>query len=50
MRHTRVTTETNDIHQEQQNQARCDPMKVELITRQGAAGPAAQIQCSRPAD
>ena len=49
-RHPRVLTETTDIHQEQQNQARHDQMEVELTTRQGAAGPAAEIQCSRPAD
>ena len=45
MRHPRVSTETTAIHQ-----ARCDPMKVESTTRQGAAGPAVEIQCSRPAD
>ena len=49
-RHPRVSPETADIHQKQQNQARCDPMNVESTTRQGAAGPAAEIQCSRPAD
>ena len=46
-RHPRVLT---DIHQEQQNQARCNPMEVESTTIQGAAGPASEIQCSRPAD
>ena len=46
--HPRVSTETTDIHQEQQNQARCDPMEVEAIIRQGATGPAAEAQCSRP--
>ena len=50
IRHPRVSTETTDIHQEQQNQARCDPMKVKSTTRQGAAEPAAEIQCPRPAD
>ena len=28
-RYPRVSTETTDIHQEQQNQVRCDPMKAE---------------------
>ena len=46
----RVSTETNYIHQEQHNQARCNPMEMESTTRQGASGPAAEIQCSRPAD
>ena len=38
-RHPRVSTETSDIYQKQ-NQARSDPMEVESIIRQGAAGPA----------
>ena len=38
--HLWVSTETTDIHQEQQNQARCDPVQVESIIRKGAAGPA----------
>ena len=49
-RHPRVSIETTDIHQEQQNQARCDPMEVESIIRHGAAGPMAQAQCSTPAN
>ena len=48
--HPKVTTETIDIHKEQQNQARCDPMEVESVIRQDAAGPAAEAQCSRPAN
>ena len=47
-RHPRVSTETTDIHQE--NQARCDPMRVKSTTRQGAARPAAEIWCYRLAD
>ena len=49
-RHLRISTESTDIHQEQQNKARCDPMEVESIIRQGAAGPVVDAQCSRPAD
>ena len=38
----RVSPETTDIHQEQENQARCDPMVMKSIIRQGAAGSAAE--------
>ena len=48
--HPKVSNETTDIHQEQPNEARCDPMEVELIIRQGVAGPSAKAQCSRPAN
>ena len=50
IRNLRVSTETSDIHQGQQNQARYDPMEVESTIREEAAGPAAEPQCSRPAD
>ena len=39
-----------EIYKEQQNQARCDPLEVKSITRQGAAGLVAEAQCSRPAN
>ena len=48
--HLRVSTGTTDIYQEQQNQARCDWLEVESIIRQGAAGQAAEAQCSRSAN
>ena len=43
-RHPEVSTESTDIHQEQQNQARCDPMEIKLSITQGTAGPAAETQ------
>ena len=49
-RHPRISTERTDINQEQQTQARCDSMEMDSTTRQGAAGPAPEVQCSRPAD
>ena len=48
-RHPRISTETTDIHK-QQNHARCDPTVVESTTKQDAGGPAAEIQSSRPSN
>ena len=47
-KHPRVNIETVNLFASKQNLARCEGK--EATARQGAAGPAAEIQCSRPAD
>ena len=47
-KHPRISFETVDLFASKQNQTRCG--RKEATARQGAAGPAAEIQCYRPAD
>ena len=47
-KHPTISTETVDLFTSTQNLARCEAKEV--TASQGAAGPAAEIQCSRPAD
>ena len=47
-KHPRISIETVDLFASKQNQTRCG--RKEATARQGAAGPAAEIQCYRPAD
>ena len=47
-KHPRISIETVDLFASKQNLARCEAKEV--TARQGAAGPAAEIQCSRAAD
>ena len=47
-KHPRISIETVDLFTSTQNLARCEAKEV--TARQGAAGPAAEIRCSRPAD
>ena len=47
-KHPRISIETVDLFASTQNLARCEAKEV--MASQGAAGPAAEIQCSRPAD
>ena len=47
-KHPRISIKTVDLLASKQNLARCEAKEV--TARQGAAGPTAEIQCSRPAD
>ena len=47
-KHSRIGIKTVDLFASKQNLARCEGK--EATARQGAAGPAAEMQCSRPAD
>ena len=47
-KHPRISIKTVDLFASKQNLTRCEGK--EATARQGAAGPAAEIQCSRPAD
>ena len=47
-KHPRISIETVDLSASTQNLARCE--EKEITASQGAAGPTAEIQCSRPAD
>ena len=47
-KHPRISIKTVDLFASKQNLTRCEGK--EATARQGAAGPAAEIQCYRPAD
>ena len=47
-KHPRISIKTVDLFASKQNLARCEAK--EITARQGAAGPEAEIQCSRPAN
>ena len=48
IKHPRISIRTVDLFESKQNLGRCEAKEV--TARQGAAGPAAEIQCSRPAE